>query len=46
VNASPGRRAARAAAYAAALAALGAVFALYVRPDFLVLLADRLWTCF
>ncbi|XAH25636.1 hypothetical protein AAFF27_10750 [Xylophilus sp. GW821-FHT01B05] len=36
----------RIASYAAALAALGAVFALYVQPDFLVLLADRLWACF
>ncbi|WP_255519249.1 hypothetical protein [Xylophilus sp. ASV27] len=40
------RRATQVAAYAAALAALGAVFALYIRPDFLVLLADRVWACF
>jgi hypothetical protein len=32
--------------YAAALAVLLGVFALYTRPDFLVHLADQLWSCF
>jgi hypothetical protein len=36
----------RAAVWAAALAALLATFALYQRPDFLVNLADRVWSCF
>ena len=27
-------------------AALLAVFTLYLRPDFLLLLADQVWTCF
>lgn len=31
---------------AAALAALGGVFAMYVHPDFLVTLADQIWSCF
>ena len=30
----------------AAVAALLGVFALYTRPDFLVVLADQLWACF
>lgn len=33
-------------AYAAALAALLGVFALYDRPEFLMHLADQLWSCF
>lgn len=36
----------RLAAYAGALAVLLAVFAAYTRPDFLVTLADQLWSCF
>jgi hypothetical protein len=31
---------------AVALLASLAVFALYLRPDFLVQLADQLWSCF
>lgn len=31
---------------AAALAVLSGVFALYVHPDFLVTLADQIWSCF
>jgi hypothetical protein len=30
----------------AATAALLGVFALYTRPDFLVVLADQVWACF
>ena len=38
---------ARAAAWlAAAAAALGAVFALYARPDVVVMLAEQIWLCF
>ncbi|WP_268894752.1 hypothetical protein [Hydrogenophaga sp. BPS33] len=33
-------------AWAAVMAALLATFALYHRPDFLVSLADQLWSCF
>lgn len=33
-------------AYAAALAVLLAVFAMYLRPDFMLTLADQLWSCF
>ncbi|WP_291021224.1 hypothetical protein [Hydrogenophaga sp.] len=36
----------RAAAWVAAVAALLVTFALYQRPDFLVDLADRVWSCF
>jgi len=36
----------RALAWSAALAALLATFALYHRPDFLVSLADQIWSCF
>ena len=36
----------RVLAWSAALAALLATFALYHRPDFLVSLADQLWSCF
>ncbi len=32
--------------YAGALAVLLATFAAYTRPDFLVTLADQLWSCF
>lgn len=32
--------------YAVALALLLATFAAYTRPDFLVTLADQLWSCF
>lgn len=31
---------------AAALAVLGGVFAMYVHPDFLVTLANQIWSCF
>jgi hypothetical protein len=34
------------ALYACALAALAAVFALYLRPDFLVDLSNQVWACF
>jgi hypothetical protein len=30
----------------AAVAVLGGVFALYVHPDFLVTLANQVWSCF
>ncbi|HQQ70716.1 MAG TPA: hypothetical protein PLL92_10445 [Alicycliphilus sp.] len=33
-------------AYAAVLAVLLVVFALYLRPDFMLTLADQLWACF
>lgn len=33
-------------AYAAATGALAAVFALYLQPDFMVLLAQQVWACF
>ncbi len=29
-----------------AVAALLAVFSIYTRPDFLVMLADQIWACF
>jgi hypothetical protein len=32
--------------YSAAVAALLGVFSLYLRPDFLVDLANQLWACF
>lgn len=32
--------------YGAAIVVLAAVFALYTRADFLLTLADQLWTCF
>ncbi len=32
--------------YAAALAVLLGVFVLYTRPEFLLNLADQLWSCF
>ncbi len=34
------------AAGIATVAALLGVFALYMRPDFLVTLADQIWSCF
>lgn len=34
------------AALAASAAALVGVFALYARPDFLVMLSNQLWACF
>ncbi|MFN4004005.1 MAG: hypothetical protein ACK4MJ_09705 [Hylemonella sp.] len=40
------RRGLRVAAWATAVAALLAVFALYLRPDFLLTLANQLWGCF
>ena len=39
-------RIARAAGLGAIALALAGVFALYTRPDFLVTLADRVWSCF
>lgn len=33
-------------AYATVIAALAGVFALYTRPEFLMNLADQLWSCF
>lgn len=36
----------RRALWALVLLALAAVFALYQRPDFLVMLADQAWACF
>ena len=33
-------------AYAAALAAVLGAFALYLRPEVMVTLADQLWACF
>ena len=32
--------------WAGAAAALGAVFLLYLRPDFVLTLAGQLWACF
>ena len=34
------------ALYLLAVAAVLGVFALYLRPDFLLTLADQLWACF
>ena len=39
-------RAVRLAAWGAALGALALVFALYTRPEVMVMLADQLWACF
>jgi len=39
-------RLARAGWLAVAVAGLAAVFVLYTRPEFLVLLIDQLWACF
>lgn len=39
-------KAVRVIAWIAATAALLGTFALYDRPDFLVNLADQLWSCF
>jgi hypothetical protein len=36
----------RASVWAVALAMLLGVFSLYVRPDFMVMLADMVWACF
>lgn len=36
----------RIALWAGAVAALAAVFALYLRPDFMVTLANQIWACF
>ena len=36
----------RIALWAGALAALAAVFVLYLRPQFVVTLANQLWNCF
>ena len=36
----------RGAAWSATLAVLAGVLMLYLQPDFLVMLADRLWACF
>lgn len=36
----------RALIWAVVLAALLAVFALYTRPEFMLTLADQVWTCF
>ncbi len=33
-------------AFAVAAAALAAVFAMYLQPDFMVLLAQQVWACF
>ncbi|WP_278249363.1 hypothetical protein [Hylemonella gracilis] len=32
--------------WATALAAVAAAFALYLRPEFMVTLADQIWACF
>lgn len=32
--------------WTAALAAVAAAFALYLRPEFMVTLADQIWACF
>lgn len=37
---------ARVAAWTAALAALAGVFAMYLQPEFMVGLADQVWSCF
>jgi hypothetical protein len=36
----------RAAVWAVALVAMAGVFALYVQPDFMVLMANQVWACF
>lgn len=36
----------RAATWAGVLAVLMATFALYLRPSFLIDIADRVWSCF
>ncbi len=36
----------RIALWLGALVALAAVFALYLRPDFVVTLANQIWACF
>lgn len=39
-------RAKKAVAYGAAVAVLLAVFALYARPQMMVMLGDMIWLCF
>jgi hypothetical protein len=39
-------RARRITAWAAVLAVLAAVFAAYLKPDFVVVLANQIWSCF
>ncbi len=41
-----GPRASRFAAHCLALLALLCVFALYLQPEFMVLLAQQVWACF
>jgi hypothetical protein len=41
-----GTRARKLLGYGAALAALVAVFALYTRPEMMVVLGDMIWACF
>jgi hypothetical protein len=36
----------RSAAWGAVLAVLAGVLMLYLRPDFMVMLADQIWACF
>jgi len=43
---SPPRLWLRLAAWTAIAAALAGAFALYLRPEFVVSLADRVWSCF
>ena len=40
------QRLARISAWLAASAVLLGVFALYIQPDFLVVLANQVWACF
>ena len=46
MTASGGVLVRRMAAYSLALAALVGVFLLYLRPDFMVTLAQQVWGCF
>jgi type II secretory pathway component PulM len=39
-------RARRTALWVAAIVLLAAVFALYLQPDFVVVLANQIWACF
>ena len=43
---APLTRARRMVLWAGAVALLGAVFALYLQPDFVVTLANQIWACF
>ena len=45
-SASASRSAVSVLAWAGATAMLLGVFSLYVRPDFMVMLADMVWACF